>query len=88
MEQFITRLKVLSKDCSFEDTYINNMIGCRLVFGVRSQDIRKKLLTVGADLTPTKAEQICQTYEYAHEQLKTMTSSLTTGASMGQQPLQ
>ena len=25
-EQFVTRLKVLSKDCSFEDTYINDMI--------------------------------------------------------------
>ena len=38
---------------------------------------------MGADLTLTKAVQICQTYEYAHEQLKTMTSSSTTGASMG-----
>ena len=82
VEQFVTRLKVLSKDCSFEDTYINDMIRDRLVFGVRSQDILKKLLTVGADLTLTKAVQICQTYEYAHEQLKTMTSSLTKGASM------
>ena len=59
MEQFVTRLKVLSKDCLFEDTYINDMIRDRLVFGVRSQDIRKKLLTVGADLTLTKAVQIC-----------------------------
>ena len=40
VEQFVTRLKVLSKDCSFEDTYINDMIRDRLVFGVRSQDIR------------------------------------------------
>lgn len=81
VEQFVTRLKVLSKDCSFDDTYTDDMIRDRLVFGIRSQDIRKKLLTVGADLTLAKAIQICQTYEYAQEQLKTMTS--TAGASMG-----
>lgn len=40
VEQFVTRLKVLSKDCSFDETYINDMIRDRLVFGVRSQDIR------------------------------------------------
>ena len=83
VEQFATRLKVLSKDCSLEKTYINDMIRDRLVFGVRSHNICKKLLTVGADLTLTKAVQICQTYEYAQEQLKTMTSTLTTGVSMG-----
>ena len=81
VEQFVTRLKVLSKDCSFDDTYTDDMIRDRLVFGIGSQDIRKKLLTVGADLTLAKAIQICQTYEYAQEQLKTMTS--TAGASMG-----
>ena len=72
---------MLSKDCSFDATYTDDMIRDRLVFGIRSQDIRKKLLTVGADLTLAKAIQICQTYEYAQEQLKTMTS--TAGASMG-----
>ena len=81
VEQFVTRLKVLSKDCSFDDTYTDDMIRDRLVFGIRSQDMRKKLITVGADLTLAKAIQICQTYDYAQEQLKTMTS--TAGASMG-----
>ena len=81
IEQFVTRLKVMSKDCSFDESYINDMIRDRLVFGMRSQDIRKKLLTVRADLTLEKAVQICQTYEYAQEQLKTMT--LITGSNMG-----
>ncbi|MEW8487446.1 MAG: hypothetical protein AB2705_19885 [Candidatus Thiodiazotropha sp.] len=81
MEQFVTCLKVLSKDCSFNDTYTDDMIRDRLVLGIRSQYIRKKLLTVDADLTLAKAIQICQTYEYAQEQLKTMTS--TAGANMG-----
>ena len=51
IEQFVTRLKVMSKDCSFDASYMNDMIRDRLVFGIRSQDIRKKILTVGADLT-------------------------------------
>lgn len=72
VEQFITRLKVLSKDCSFGEEYIDDMIRDRLVFGVKSQKIREKLLTVGEDLTLAKAVQICQSYEYAQEQLRTM----------------
>ena len=80
VEQFITRLKVLSKDCSFDATYVNDMIRDQMVFGIKSQDMRKKLLTVGADLTLDKAIQVCQTNEYAQEQLKTMT---TIGSSMG-----
>ena len=55
VEQFITRLKVLSKDCSFDATYVNDMIRDQMVFGIKSQDMRKKLLTVGADLTLDKA---------------------------------
>lgn len=72
VEQFITRLKVLAKDCSFGETYIEDMIRDRLVFGIKSQKMREKLLTVGEDLTLARAVQICQSYEYAQEQLKTM----------------
>ena len=67
MEQFITRLKVLSKDYSFVEEYIDNMIRDRLVFGIKSQKIREKLLTVGENLTLAKAVQICQSYEYAQK---------------------
>ena len=63
-EQFVTRVKVMSKDCSFDASHINDMIRGRLVFGIHSQDIRKKILSIGPDLTLEKAVQICQTYEY------------------------
>jgi len=72
IEQFITRVKHLARECAFDDTYRNDMIRDRLVFGVKSQKIREKLLTEGAELKLEKAVQICQTYEYAQEQLKTM----------------
>ena len=81
IEQFVTRLKVMSKDCSFHASNINDMIRDCLVFGLRTQGIWKKSLTVRADLTLEKAVQICQTYEYAQEQLKTMT--LITGSTIG-----
>ena len=48
------------------------MIRDQMVFGIKSQDMRKKLLTVGADLTLEKAIQVCQTYKYAQVQLKTI----------------
>lgn len=62
-------------------TYLNDKIRDRLVFGIRSQNVRRKLLTVGGHLTLAKAVQICLTYEYAQEQLKTLTP--ITGTSMG-----
>lgn len=72
IEQFLTKLKVLAKDCAFGADYAEDMIRDRLVFGVRSHKIREKLLTVGADLTLQKAVEICQSYEYAQEQLRSM----------------
>ena len=70
----------MCKDCSFDATYANDMIRDQMVLGIKSQGLRKKLLTVGADLTPQKAIQVCQTYKYAQEQLKTMS---TIDSNMG-----
>lgn len=74
VKQFITHLKVLAKDCSFGETYIEDMIRDRLIFGIKSQKTREKLLTVWEDLTLDRAVQICQSYQYmyAQEQLRTM----------------
>jgi len=41
IEQFVTRLKVLARDCNFGDTYRDNMIRDRIVFGVKSQKMRR-----------------------------------------------
>ena len=71
IEQFITKLKLLAKDCAFGD-YENDMVRDRIVFGVTSVKIREKLINEGDKLTLDKAIQIAQSYEYAQEQLKTM----------------
>ena len=42
VEQFISRLKVLSRDCSFGEKYIDDMIRDRIKFGIKSQKIREK----------------------------------------------
>ncbi|MCG7879449.1 MAG: RNase H-like domain-containing protein, partial [Candidatus Thiodiazotropha endolucinida] len=71
IEQFITKLKLLAKDCAYGDIE-NDMVRDRIVFGVTSVKIREKLINEGDKLTLDKAIQIAQSYEYAQEQLKTM----------------
>lgn len=75
VETFITNLKTLSLDCAFGETYREDMIRDQIVFGIRSDKIREKLITEGENLTLTKAVQICHSYEYAQQQLKTMNTS-------------
>ncbi|XP_053395631.1 uncharacterized protein LOC128555874 [Mercenaria mercenaria] len=75
MEQFITRLKILANDCSYGEAYKEDLIRDRIVFGVKSSKIREKLLTVGEKLTLAKAVDICQTVEYAQEQMNNMQES-------------
>ena len=55
------------------------------MFGIGSQDIWKKLFPVQANLTLERAIQVCQTHEYALEELKMM---LHTTASSSGCPLQ
>ncbi|XP_053394473.1 uncharacterized protein LOC128555628 [Mercenaria mercenaria] len=75
MEQFITRLKILENDCCYGEAYKEDLIRDRIVFGVKSSKIREKLLTVGEKLTLAKAVDICQTVEYAQEQMNNMQES-------------
>ena len=70
-EQFITKLKLLAKNCAFGD-YENDMVRNRNVFGVMSVKIGEKLVNEGDKLTLHKAIQKAQSYKYAQEQLKTM----------------
>ena len=50
------------------------MIRDRIVFGINSSKIRKKLINVGAELTLEKAIQIAQLWEYSQSQLRAMGS--------------
>ena len=70
IDQFITKLKLLAKDCAFGD-YENDMVRDRIVFGVTSIKIREKLINEGDKLTLDKAIQTAQSYKYTQEQLKT-----------------
>ena len=72
VEQFVTELKLLAKDCSFKDP--EEMIRDRIVFGTNSFRVREKLISVGADLTLDQAVDISRTYELSQSQLKAMKS--------------
>ena len=73
MDQYITKLKLLAKDCSFTDE--NDMVRDRIVFGVTAQKIRERLINEGDKLTLDKAIQIAQSHEYTQEQLRTMAAA-------------
>ena len=70
IEQYLTKLKTLAKDCNFNDP--DEIIRERIVFGVSEERAREKLINVGSDLTLDRAVQIVQTYEYSQIQLKAM----------------
>ena len=70
VEQFITDLKLLAKDCAFHKS--NEMIRDRIVFGTNSQKVRELLFSEGSELTLDKAVAIARNYELAKDQLKSM----------------
>ena len=70
VEQFITDLKLLAKDCAFHKP--DEMIRDRIVFGTNSQKVRERLFGEGSELTLDKAVGIARNYELAKDQLKWM----------------
>ena len=68
MEQFVTDLKLLARDCAFKEP--DEMIRDRIVFGTNSHKIREKLINEGKDLSLDKATEIARTYELSKAQLK------------------
>ena len=61
VEQFVTELKLLVRDCSFKEP--DEMILDRIIFGTNSRKIREKLTNEGKELTLNKAVEIAPTYE-------------------------
>ena len=72
VEQFITRLKLIARDCNFKNNTTDEMIRDSLIFGTNSHKVKEKLINEGDDLTLEKAIQIAQTFEYSQVQLKEM----------------
>ena len=70
VEQFVTDLKLLVRDCSFKEP--DEMIRDRIVFGTNSRKIREKLINEGKELTLDKAVDIARTYEMSQSQMKSM----------------
>ncbi|KAG1673308.1 hypothetical protein GQR58_015635 [Nymphon striatum] len=76
IEQFVTKLKILGKDCKFQD--VDEMVRDRIVFGTSHNKVREMLINEGEQLNLDKAVQIAQQYEYAQLQLKSMTPITAT----------
>lgn len=69
-EEFVTDLKVLVKDCGYENP--DRMVRDRIVFGTKSSKVREKLINEGSELTLEKALDIARTFELSQKQLQTM----------------
>ncbi|KAG1651845.1 hypothetical protein GQR58_026725 [Nymphon striatum] len=76
IEQFVTKLKILGKDCKFQD--VDELVRDRIVFGTSHNKVREMLINEGEQLNLDKAVQIAQQYEYAQLQLKSMTPITAT----------
>ncbi|KAI8498512.1 hypothetical protein Bbelb_237140 [Branchiostoma belcheri] len=76
VEQFVTDLKLLARDCAFKDT--DEMIVDRLVFGTNSDAVRVKLINKGSELTLANALDIARSFESSQSTLKSITQSAAT----------
>ena len=70
VDQFVTELRLLAKDCGFSDT--DEMIRDRIVFGTSSRKVRERLINEGATLTLSKAIDSARTVETSKSTLESM----------------
>lgn len=76
-DDFLTDLKLISKNCNFCDTCHNGLIRDRIVGGIRENKLRKKLLAE-LNLTIQKTEDICHAHEKATEGVESMKTKEST----------
>ena len=74
-EQFVTDLKLLIKECGYDQTFHDYMIRDHIVFGIKSSKVREKMINEGDDLTLEKCMNLARTHELSKKQLKTMNTS-------------
>ena len=65
-DDFLTDIKVLSKNCNFCNQCYPSMLRDRIVGGIKDDHTRQKLLA-DPKLTPQKAEEMCRAVEKAEE---------------------
>ena len=73
IEQYLTELRITAKECEFGTTS-DEMIRDRIVFGVKQDKIRERLLSEGAGLTLARAVAICRAAEATQAQLMIMSN--------------
>ena len=69
IDQFITELKTRTRSCEFGDQH-DSMIRDRIVFGVRDNRLKERLLRESSELTLEKAASICRAGEASSSQVK------------------
>ena len=74
--QFVTRLKVVAKDCEFVDT--EQQICDQVVYKCKSDEIRRKLLSKSKDLNLQKILEYASVYESVVDQLESMNGATGT----------
>ena len=74
IDAFIAEIRSLTQGCEFTATALtaDSMIRDRIVCGVTNQELRRKLLDKGGDLTLTDAIKMARTYEALGAQLEVM----------------
>ena len=80
LDQFVTELKTLIKDCDYPAATTDEHIRDHIVFGVRSSAIRKKLILEGSDLTLAKCLDIAHPYELSLPQAQAIGNQASNGA--------
>ena len=71
IDQFVTALRLIAKDCDFKLLEDDGLIRDRIVCGTNSDRVKEHLLREH-DLTLDKAINICRSTEESKKQLKSM----------------
>jgi hypothetical protein len=72
VDNFVTDVKMLIRDCGFLPVIVDEMIRDRLVYGTNSNKVRGRYIDRSADLTAQLAIDIARAYESSQSQLKKM----------------
>ncbi|KAK2712700.1 hypothetical protein QYM36_011401, partial [Artemia franciscana] len=70
IEQYITDLKLIAQNCSYSQQ--DEMVRDQLIFGLKNDRLRERLLAESWSLTLDRAVLICRTFQETQAQLQTM----------------
>ena len=70
-QQFVTALKLLVKDCEYGQAEVD-IVEVRIMFGMKSAEVREQHIDTGADLTLEEALEIVRVEEISVQQGKQM----------------